>query len=47
MNLEDLAIGWREALLGVVALLALYVLVVVVRLRRLKKVAPSPVPNSP
>ena len=44
MNLEDLAIGWREALLGVVALLALYVLVVVVRLRRLKKVAPSPVP---
>lgn len=42
MNLEDLAIGWREALLGVVALLALYVLVVVVRLRRLKKVASLP-----
>ncbi len=37
MNLEDMAIGWREALLGVVALLGLYVLVVVVRLRRLKK----------
>ncbi len=42
MNLEDLAIGWREALLGVVALLALYVLVVVVRLRRLKKAASPP-----
>ena len=42
MNLEDLAVGWREALLGVVALLALYVLVVVVRLRRLKKAASPP-----
>lgn len=44
MNLEDLAFGWREALLGVVALLALYVLVVVARLRRLKTAASSPAP---
>ena len=48
MNLEDLAIGWREALLGVVALLGLYVLVVIARLRRLKKRAvPAPDPAAP
>jgi hypothetical protein len=45
MNLEDLAIGWREALLAVIALLVLYVAVVVIRLRRLRsrqEVVPVP-----
>lgn len=37
MNFDDLALGWREALLGVVVLLALYVLVVFRRLRRLRR----------
>lgn len=37
MNLEDLAIGWREALLGAVALLVLYVFIVFFRLRRLRR----------
>lgn len=36
MNFEDLAFGWREALLGVVALLVLYVFVVFRRLRRIR-----------
>jgi hypothetical protein len=36
MNFHDLALGWREALLGVVVLLALYVLIVFRRLRRLR-----------
>lgn len=46
MNFHDLAIGfgWREALLGVVALLALYVLIVFRRLRRLR---PPPVVAPP
>jgi len=41
MNLDELAIGWREAVLGVVALLVLYVLFVVFRLRRIRR---QPVP---
>ncbi|MDQ5946970.1 MAG: hypothetical protein QG619_2401 [Pseudomonadota bacterium] len=48
MNFEDMAIGWREALIGVVALLVLYVFVVFLRLRRLKQpVAAAPVSSSP
>lgn len=57
MNFEDLALGWREALLGVVALLALYVFVVYRRLRRLRNAAaasaasapvePTPIPGMP
>lgn len=55
MNFEDLAFSWREALLGVVALLALYVFVAYRRLRRLKKAAaatmaatePTPIPGMP
>lgn len=50
MNLEDLAIGWREALLAVIALLVLYVAVVVIRLRRLRSrqaVEPVPVAEAP
>jgi hypothetical protein len=39
MNLEDLAFGWREALLGAVTLLVLYALLVYRRLRRLKRPA--------
>lgn len=47
MNFEDLAIGWREALIGVVALLVLYVVVVFLRLRRLKQPpAAAPVSSS-
>lgn len=42
MNFEDLALGWREALLGVVALLALYVFVAYRRLRRLRNAAAAP-----
>jgi hypothetical protein len=42
MNLEDLAFGWREALLGAVALLALYAVLAYRRLYRLKKSAQSP-----
>ncbi|MCP5268412.1 MAG: DUF2802 domain-containing protein [Zoogloeaceae bacterium] len=41
MNFEDLAIGWREALLGVVVLLVVYVLLVFSRLRRLRQAAPA------
>lgn len=37
MNFEDLAIGWREALLGAVALLVLYVFIAFFRLRRLRR----------
>lgn len=47
MNFDDLAFGWREALLGVVALLVLYVAIVFLRLRRLRQraaAAPPPVP---
>lgn len=57
MNFEDLVFGWREALLGVVALLALYVFVVYRRLRRLRNAAtasavtplaePTPIPGMP
>ena len=48
MNFEDMAIGWREALIGVVALLVLYVFVVFLRLRRLKQpVAAAHVSSSP
>ena len=48
MNFEDMAIGWREALIGVVALLVLYVFVVFLRLRRLKQpVVAAPVSSSP
>ncbi|MFC5301666.1 DUF2802 domain-containing protein [Azospira restricta] len=47
MTLDDLALGWREALLGVVALLVLYVGVVVVRLRRLRAPDPVPSPEAP
>jgi hypothetical protein len=39
MNLDDLAnltLGWREALLGAVALLVLYVVVAFIRLRRIR-----------
>jgi hypothetical protein len=47
MNFEDMAIGWREALIGVVALLVLYVFVVFLRLRRLKQpVVAAPVSSS-
>jgi hypothetical protein len=42
MNLEDLAFGWREALLGAVALLVLYAVLAYRRLHLLKKGATSP-----
>lgn len=54
MNFGDyeLIVGWREALLGVIVLLALYVLVVVFRLRRMRQPQPpadggmsSPMPD--
>lgn len=41
MNFEELAIGWREALLALVVLLVLYIAIVVIRLRRLRKAATS------
>lgn len=41
MNLEDLAIGWREALLGAIALLVLYVVFAFARLKRIRAVRPS------
>lgn len=44
MNFDDLALGWREALLGAVALLILYVGIVFYRLRRLRQAAAVPVP---
>lgn len=47
MNFDDLALGWREALLGVVALLILYVGIVFYRLRRLRQPAATPIPPSP
>lgn len=50
MNFDDLALGWREALLGVVALLVIYVAVVFFRLRRLRRGAPAdpaPQPEPP
>jgi hypothetical protein len=37
MNFDDLALGWREALLGAVVLLVLYVAIVFSRLRRLRQ----------
>ncbi|HEX5802134.1 MAG TPA: DUF2802 domain-containing protein [Azospira sp.] len=46
MNFDDLAFGWREALLGVVALLVLYVAIVFLRLRRLRR-QPVEVPVPP
>ena len=47
MNFDDLAFGWREALLGAVALLVLYVGVVFRRLRRLRNSAAVPPPEAP
>ncbi len=49
MNFDDLALGWRETLLGVVALLVLYVLVVFRRLRALRQspAAAAPVASEP
>lgn len=50
MNFDDLAFGWREALLGVVALLVLYVAIVFLRLRRLRRPpadVPPPLPETP
>lgn len=50
MNFDDLVLGWREALLGVVALLVLYVAIVFFRLRRLRRnqpAEPSPESSSP
>lgn len=41
MNLEDLAIGWREALLGAIALLVLYVVFAFARLKRIRAVRPA------
>jgi len=45
MTLDELALGWREALLGVVALLVLYVGFVVLRLRRLRSMPPADAPG--
>jgi hypothetical protein len=42
MNLEYLAFGWREALIGAVVLLVLYALLVYRRLHRLKRQAAAP-----
>jgi len=43
MNLDVLSnLGWREALIAVVVLLALYVIVVFLRIRRLKRKAMEP-----
>ena len=37
MNLDDLALGWREALIAAIACLVLYVVFAVLRLRRLRR----------
>lgn len=44
MNLEDLALGWREALLAAIACLVLYVVFAVLRLRRLRQPPAVPAP---
>ncbi|MBI2306968.1 MAG: DUF2802 domain-containing protein [Rhodocyclales bacterium] len=47
MNFDDLALGWREALLGVIALLVVYVAVVFHRLRRLRRTVAAAIPPVP
>lgn len=56
MNFLDMVPGWREALLGAVAILVLYMAFVFMRLRRMRKPAqaapaaepaPAPVPDQP
>jgi hypothetical protein len=45
MNLDDLALGWREALIGAILLLVAYIFFVAGRLRRIKpaeEAAPPP-----
>ncbi len=43
MNLEDFALGWREALLAAITCLAIYVVIAVLRLRRLRRPPAVPV----
>jgi len=44
MDFEALAgLGWREGLIAIIALLAVYVVVAFLRIRRLKRDAPAPV----
>lgn len=44
MNLADLGLGLREALLGIVVLLGVYILATMIRLRRLRAAQPAPPP---
>lgn len=42
IDLGSIAIGWREAVIGLIAAVAVYMLAVVLRMRRLRRKAPAP-----
>lgn len=47
LELGNVVIGWREALVGLIALVALYMLVMAWRMRRLQKIPPATARSEP